>query len=80
MTDKNLNKRRTNLATLAVSGKPKNHSLWFLTQAYTAIPIDIRRQCAMLFTWYPKHRSDMKIIDEESHLIVDWKPIREQLK
>ena len=80
ISDKNFDKRRTPLLELAISGRHKKHSLWLLTQVYTAIPKDIRRQCKMLFTWYPKERSDMKLIDEETNFIDDWSKIKEQLK
>jgi hypothetical protein len=80
ISDKCLDKRRTKLLNLAVSGRHKSHSLWLLTQSYTAIPKNLRRQKKMLFMWYPHERSDLKIVDEETNLIEDWKPIQEQLK
>ena len=80
IADETINKRRTPLLELAISGRHRKHSLWFLTQVYVAVPKDLRRQCKMLFTWYPKERSDMKLIDEETNLIDDWKPIKVALK
>ena len=44
------------LLELAMSGRHRNHSLWLLTQSYTAIPKNIRRQAKMLYVWYPKNR------------------------
>jgi hypothetical protein len=80
IADKNLDKRRQPLLKLAISGRHKNHSLWLLTQSYTAIPKDLRRQCKMLFVWHPNHRSNVKLIDEETNLIDDWSNIKKQLK
>ena len=80
IADETMDKRRTSLLELAISGRHRRHSLWLLTQAYTAIPKNLRRQCKMLFLWYPKDRSDVKLIDEESNLIDDWSKINEQLK
>ena len=79
IADETMDKRRTPLLELAISGRHRRHSLWLLTQAYTAIPKNLRRQYKMIFAWYPKERSDMKLIDEESNLIDDWTPIRERL-
>ena len=42
------------LLELAISGHHRQHSLWLLTQSYTAIPNNIRRQAIMLYVWYPK--------------------------
>ena len=33
---------------LAISGRHRGHSLWLLTQSYTAVPNNIRRQAKML--------------------------------
>ena len=49
-----LNKHRQPLLELAISGRHRGHSLWLLTQSYTAIPNNIRRQAKMLYIWYPK--------------------------
>ena len=50
---------------LAISG----HSLWLLTQSYTAVPKNIRRQAKMLYVWYPKNRTDLNAIHEENDII-----------
>ena len=52
-----LDKRRQPLLGLAISGRHRGHSLWLLTQPYTAIPNNIRRQAKMLYVWYPKNRT-----------------------
>ena len=55
ISDENLDKQRQSLLELAMSGRHKGHSLWLLTQAYTAIPKIIRRQAKMLYVWYSKN-------------------------
>ena len=54
IADETLNKRRQPLLELAISGRHRGHSLWLLTQSYTAVP-NIRRQAKMLYIWYPKN-------------------------
>ena len=54
---------------LGISGRHRGHSLWLLTQLYTAIPNNIRRQAKMLYVWYPKNRTDLNIIHEENDII-----------
>ena len=65
---------------LAISGRHRNHSVWLLTQSYSAIPQTLRRQKKMLFVWYPDDRSDLQKVDEETNLIEDWASIKDQLK
>ena len=69
IADEALNKRRQPLLELAISGRHRQHSLWLLTQSYTAIPNNIRRQAKMLYVWYPKNRTDLNTIDEENDVI-----------
>ena len=54
IADENLDKKRQPLLELAISGRHKGHSLWLLTQSYTAVPKNIRRQAKMVYIWYPK--------------------------
>ena len=54
IADETLNKHRQLLLELAISGRHRGNSLWLLTQLYTAIPKNIRRQAKMLYVWYPK--------------------------
>ena len=54
---------------LAISGRHRDHSLWLLTQSYTAVPNNIRRQAKMLYVWYPKNRMDLNTIHEENDVI-----------
>ena len=69
IADEALNKRRQPLLGLAISGRHRGHSLWLLTQSYTAIPNNIRRQAKMLYVWYPKNRTDLNTIHEENDVI-----------
>ena len=82
IADEALNKRRTELLKLTTSGRHDKHSVWLLTQVYNAISKNIRRQCKMVFTWYPKDRSDLRIIDEETNIVKkeEWSDIKEKLK
>ena len=69
LADEALNKHHQPLLELAISGRHRCHSLWLLTQSYTAIPNNIRRQVKMLYIWYPKNRTDLNIIHEENDVI-----------
>ena len=69
ITNETLDKRRQPLLELAISGRHKGHSLRLLTQSYTAVPNNIRRQAKMLYVWYPKNRTDLNIIHEENDVI-----------
>lgn len=82
IADETLDKKRQPLLELAISGRHRQHSLWLLTQSYTAIPKNLRRQKKQLFVWYPSEKSDLKMVDEESNLMTaeDLVKIKEQLK
>ena len=69
IADETLNKHRQPLLELAISGRHKGHSLQLLTQSYTAVPNNIRRQANMLYVWYPKNRMDLNTIQEENDFI-----------
>ena len=69
IADETLDKCRQPLLELAISGRHRGHSLWLLTQSYTAIPNHIRRQAKMLYVWYPKNRKDLNTIHEENDVI-----------
>ena len=69
IADETLDKRRQPLLELAISGRHRNHLLWLLTQSYTAIPKNIRRQAKLLYVWYPKNRMDLNAIHEENDVI-----------
>ena len=82
IADETLDKRRQPLLELAISGRHRKHSLWLLTQSYTAVPKNLRRQKKQLFVWYPSEKSDLKMIDEETNLMTsdDLLKIKERLK
>ena len=69
IADETLDKCRQPLLELVISGRHRGHSLWLLTQSYTAVPNNIRRQAKMLYIWYPKNRTDLNTIHEENDLI-----------
>ena len=69
IADETLDKCRQPLLGLAISGRHRGHSLWLLTQSYTAISNNIRRQAKMLCVWYPKNRTDLNAIHEENDII-----------
>ena len=69
IADEALDKRRQLLLELAISGCHRQHSLCLLTQSYTNVPNNIRRQAKMLYVWYPKNRTDMNTIHEENNVI-----------
>ena len=70
-----LDKRRQPPLGLAILGRHRGHSLKLLTQSYTSIPNNIRRQAKMLYVWYPKSRTDLNAIHEEN----DIRETREEL-
>ena len=69
IADETLYKRRQPLLELAILGRHRGDSLWLLTQSYTAIPNNIRRQAKMLYVWYPKNKTDLNTIHEENDVI-----------
>ena len=69
IADETLDKRCQPLLELAILGRHRDHSLWLLTQSYTAVPNNIRRQVKMLYIWYPKNRTDLNTIHEENDVI-----------
>ena len=77
-----LDKGRQPLLELAISGRHRGHSLFLLTQSFTAIPNNIRRQAKMLYVWYPKNRMDMYTIHEENDIIgsEELARVKEKLK
>ena len=82
IADETLDKQRQPLLELAVSGRHRGHSLWLLTQSYTAVPKNIRRQAKVLYVWYPKNRTDLNVIQEENDVIetLESANVKKQLK
>ena len=71
IADEGLDKRRQFLLELAISGRHRNHYLWILTQSYSAIPKNVRRQAKAIFVWYPEERGDLKMIHVENYVSTD---------
>ena len=71
IADENLDKRRQSLLELAISGRHCDHYLWLLTQSYSAIPKNLRRQVKAIFVWYPNERVDLKMIHDENNVLTD---------
>ena len=71
IADESLEKRRQFLLELAISGRHRNHYLFLLTQSYSAIPKNLRRQAKAIFVWYPKERADLKMVHDENKLLMD---------
>ena len=82
IADEALDKRCQPLLGLAISGRHRGHSLWLLTQSYTAIPNNIRRQAKVLHVWYPKNRTDLNTIHEKNDVIEtgELARVKEKLK
>lgn len=82
IADETLDKKRQPLLELAISGRHKMHSLWLLTQSFTAIPKNLRRQKKQLFVWFPSEKSDLEMVDKETNLMSseDLTKVNEQLK
>ena len=70
VVDKGLNKRHS-LLELAISGRHCDDYLWLLTQSYSSIPKNLRRQAKTIFVWCPKERGDLKIIHDENNALTD---------
>ena len=65
--------RQKETASIRISyfGRHRGHYLWLLTQSYTAIPKNLRRQAKAIFVWYPKERGDLKMIHDENDVLTD---------
>ena len=71
IANESLDKRRQLLLELSISGRHRGHYLWLLTQSYSAIPKNLRRQAKAIFVWYPKERGDLKMIHDENDVPTD---------
>ena len=70
IADKNLDKRRQPLLEIAISARHRDHYLCLLTQSYSAIPKNLRRQAKFIFVGYPKDRADLKMIHDENNVLM----------
>ena len=73
IANKSLDKRRQPLLELSISGSHWGHYLWLLTQSYSAIPKNLRRQVKAIFLWYSNERADLKAIHDENDVPTDDK-------
>ena len=71
IANERLDKRRQPLLELSTSGRHRDHYLWLLTQSYTAMPKNLRRQAKAIFVWYSKERADLKTIHNENDVLTD---------
>ena len=71
IADQSLDKQRQSLLELATSGRHCDHYLCLLRQSCSAIPKNLRRQAKAIFVWYPKERTDLKMIHDENHVFTD---------
>ena len=71
IADEGLDKKRQPLLELFISGRHQGHYLWLLTQSYSAVPKNLKRQAGAIFTWYPKERGDLKTIHDENDVLTD---------
>ena len=71
IANESLDKRRQPLLELSISGRHRNHYLCLLTQSYTAIPKNLRRQAKAIFVWYPEERGDLKAIHDKNDVLTD---------
>ena len=71
IANKSLDKRRQPLLELSISGRHRGHYFWLLTQSYTAIPKNLRKQAKAVFVWYPTERGDLKARHEENDVLTD---------
>ena len=71
IANESLDKKRQPLLELSISGRHRGHYLWLLTQSYTVIPKNLRKQAKAIFVWYPKERGDLKAMHEENDVLTD---------
>ena len=71
IANENLDKKRQPLLDLSISERHRVLYFWLLTQSYTAIPKNLRRQSKAIFVWYPKERADLKMIHDENEVLAD---------
>ena len=69
--DEGLDKRRQPLLELAISGRHRDYYLWLLTQSYSAIPKNLKKQVKAIFVWYPKKKADLKMIHDENNVLTN---------
>ena len=71
IANESLDKRRQSLLELSISGRHRGHCLWLLTQSYSPIPKNLRKQAKAIFVWYPKEQGHLKAIHQENDVLTD---------
>ena len=71
ISNESLEKKRQPLLELSISGRHQDHYLWLLTQSYSAIPKNLRKQAKAIFLWYLKERADLKVIHDDNDVLTD---------
>ena len=71
IANESLDKRRQPLLELSISGRHRGHYLCLLTQSYSAIPKNLRRQVKAISVWYPKERGDLKMTLDENDVLTN---------
>ena len=71
IADESLDKRRQSLLELPISRRHLGHYLWLMTQSYSAIPRNLRRQAKAIIVWYLKEKADLKMIQDENNVLTD---------
>ena len=71
VANKELDKRRHPLIELSISCRHWGYYLWLLTQSYTAIPKNLRRQAKVIFVWYPKEKVDLRTMYDGNDVLTD---------
>ena len=71
IANESLDKRRQPLLELSISGRHRGHYLRLLTQSYTAIPKNLKRQANAIFVRYPKEKADLKTIHNENDVLTN---------
>ena len=71
IANESLDKRRQSRLELSIWGRHRGHCLWLLTQSFSAIPKNLRRQAKAAFVWYPKEKADLKAIHDENDVLPD---------
>ena len=82
IVDEKLDKKKSPFLELSACGRHRNHSLWLLTQSYTCIPKNVRRQAKMLYVFKQKDRNELKLIHDENDCVPDdsFQSIKNELK
>ena len=71
IVDEDLDNRGQSLLEFVISGRHWDHYLRLLTQSFSAIPKNVRRQTKAIFVSYPKEMGDLKMIHDKNNVLTD---------